>query len=122
MIVALWITAVLLTIVYLFSGVVKVVRSRAQLEPMMGWVAAATTWQVKVVGILEVLGAIGVILPLATGIAPVVTAIAAICLALVQVVAIPIHVRRKDTLASMSFNVVLLLLAVAVAVLRFATL
>ncbi len=122
MLIALSITAALLTIVYLLSGGAKVLRSRTQLEPMMAWVKGATAWQVKVVGGLEVLGALGVILPLATGIAPVVTAIAALCLALVQVVAIPIHVRLKDPVRTMSFNFILLLLAIAVAVLRFVTL
>ncbi len=122
MLIALSITAALLTFVYLFSGGAKVLRSRAQLEPTMKWVRGATAWQVKVVGVLEVLGALGVILPLATGIVPVITAIAAICLGLVQVVAIPIHLRMKDPARVLSFNVVLLLLAVAVAVLRFVTL
>jgi hypothetical protein len=118
---ALWITAVLLTVVYLGSGGVKVIRSRTQLEPQMAWVKGATGWQVKVVGALEVLGALGVILPLATGIAPILTAVAALCLALVQVVAIPVHVRIKE-LRSLPVNILLLLLAVAVAVLGFVTL
>lgn len=121
MTITLWITAILLALVYLGSGGVKVVRSRAQLEGRMSWVKGATNWQVKAVGVLEVLGALGVILPLATGIAPVVTAIAALCLALVQVVAIPVHLRIRDT-RSLPVNVLLLLLAVAVAVLRLVTL
>ena len=121
MIVALWVTAILLTLVYLGAGGTKLARSREQLEPRMGWVTHATNGQVKLVGALEVLGALGVILPLATGIAPVLTAVAAICLVLVQVVATVIHVRMKDT-KSLPANVILLLLAVAVAVLRFATL
>lgn len=76
------------------------------------------------VGALKVLGALGVILSLANGIAPVFTAVAALCLAVVQVVATVIDVRLKDT-TSLPVNVILLLLllllAIAVAVLRFAT-
>ncbi len=121
MTIALWITAVLLTLLYLGSGGVKVVRSRERLQPMMAWVKDAAAWQVKVVGALEVLGALGVILPLATGIVPVLTAIAAICLALIQVVAIPIHLRMNDA-KSLPGNAAILLLAVAVAVLRLLTL
>ncbi len=118
---ALWITAILLALVYLGSGGVKVARSRTRLEGQMSWVKGATGWQVKVVGVLEVLGSLGVILPLASGIAPVMTAISALCLALVQVVAIPVHLRIRD-LRSLPVNVILLLLAVAVAVLRLVTL
>ncbi len=122
MTVALWITAVLLTVLYLGSGGLKVVRSQAQLKDQMVWTTHARAWQVKVVGALEVLGALGVILPLATGIAPVLTAVAALCLVAVQVVALIVHVRIKDVTPGLALNVFLLLLAVAVAVLRFVTL
>ncbi|MCU1413988.1 MAG: DoxX family protein [Microbacteriaceae bacterium] len=122
MTIALWITAALLTVLYLGSGGIKVVRSQAQLKDQMIWTTHASAWQVKLVGALEVLGALGVILPLATGIAPIVTAIAALCLALVQVVALIVHVRIKDVTPQLALNVFLLLLAVAVAVLRFVTL
>jgi hypothetical protein len=121
MTIALWITAALLTLLYLGSGGIKVVRSQAQLKDVMIWTTHASAWQVKTVGALEVLGALGVILPLATGIAPVVTAIAALCLALVQVVALIVHVRIKDVSPQLSLNVFLLLLAIAVAVLRLVT-
>ncbi|MES2171038.1 MAG: DoxX family protein [Actinomycetota bacterium] len=118
MTIALWITAVLLTVLYLGSGGVKVVRSQAQLKDAMIWTTHASAWQVKTVGALELLGALGVILPLATGIVPVLTAVAALCLALVQVVALVVHVRIKDVTPQLSLNVFLLLLAVAVAILR----
>jgi hypothetical protein len=122
MTIALWITAILLAFLYLFSGGMKVVRSRPQLEDMMVWVKSARIWQVRMIGALEVLGALGLVLPLATNIAPVLTAVAAICLVLVQLVAIPVHFRVKDVGPQLTLNVVLLLLAIAVAVLRFATL
>ena len=121
MLIALWITAILLTLAYLGAGGTKVVRKHEALREVMPWTTHASTVQVKVVGTLELLGALGVILPLVTGIAPVVTAIAAVCLALVQVVAIGIHIRLHDV-KSLPANVLLLLLAVAVAVLRALTL
>ena len=117
MLIALWITAALLTLAYLGAGGTKVVRSQRALADVMPWTTHASAVQVKIVGALELLGALGVILPLATGLAPVITAIAAVCLALVQVVAIGIHIRLHDT-KSLPANVLLLLLAVAVAVLR----
>ena len=120
MIVALWITAALLSLAYLATGVMKLARTRAQLAPQLLWVTDARAWQVKTIGVLEVLGSAGVLLPLATGIAPVVTAVAAFCLALLQVFAIPVHLRIHDRRA-VPLNVFLLLLALAVAVLRLRT-
>jgi hypothetical protein len=121
MIIALWITAIFLTLVYVLSGVSKTFRSKAALQPQMAYVEDFAAWQVKAIGVVELLGALGVILPLATGIAPVVTAIAAIGLVLVQVVAVAVHVRRNEG-KSVPVNLALLLLAAAVVVLRFATL
>ena len=65
------------------------------------------------------LGAIGLILPQATGIAPILTPIAALGLVAVQVGAITVHVRRKETKV-LPVNIVLLLLALFVAIGRFA--
>ena len=110
---ALWITAILLTVVYLMAGGIKVVRSKAQLQPMMPWVEDFTEPQVTVIGALGLLGALGVILPLASGIAPV-----AIGLVLLQIGAITVHVRRGE-LSSLGVNVFLLVLAAAVAILGF---
>jgi hypothetical protein len=53
----------LLVTVFGVFGTVKLVRSRAQLEPHMSWVAHATDRQVKTIGALEVAGAAGVALP-----------------------------------------------------------
>jgi hypothetical protein len=121
MIIALWITGILLTLLYLLSGAMKAFRSKAALQPRMAYVEDFAAWQVKAIGVVEILGALGVLLPLVTGIAPVVTGIAAIGLVIVQVVAIVVHVRRKEG-KSIPINIVLLLLAVVVAVLRFITL
>jgi len=119
--IALWITAILLALVYLGAGGMKTFRSKAALQPNMAYVEDFTAWQVKAIGIVELIGALGVILPLVTGIAPVLTAVAAIGLAVVQIVAAVVHIRRGEA-RSTPVNGVLLLLAVAVAVLRFVTL
>ena len=115
---ALWITAILLTLVYIMAGGIKVVRSKAQLQLMMPWVEDFSEPQVTLIGALGLLGALGVILPLATGIAPVFTPIAAIGLVLLQIGAITVHVRRGER-SSLGVNFFLLVLAAAVAVLGF---
>lgn len=116
MLVALWITAALLTLAYLLAGSMKTFTSREALQPRMAYVEDFSAGQVKTIGIVEMLGALGVILPLATGVAPILTVIAAIGLVLVQVGAIIVHVRRAEQKA-IGANIVLLLLAAAVATL-----
>jgi hypothetical protein len=68
--VAYWVIAALLAAVYVFGGAKKLLQSQDQLRPMMGWVDAMPMPLVRTIGLLEVLGAVGVILPPLTGIAP----------------------------------------------------
>jgi hypothetical protein len=97
LLIAYWIVAALLAIFYLYSGGAKVVRSKAKLQPMMGWVERTPTWAIKAIGILEVLGAIGLILPPLTGIAPGLAIAAAIGFVLVQIGGIIVHLSRGES-------------------------
>lgn len=116
--ITVWIVSGLLALLYLFTGGAKVFRSKAALAPTMSWTRSASPAIIKVVGILELLGAIGLILPWLTGIAPILTPIAATGLVLLQAVAIVIHIRIGEA-KSTPFNATLLLLAAFVAVFRF---
>lgn len=119
MTIAYWITAGLLAFVYLMSGGMKVVRNKdALVASGQNWAKNVNPALPKVVGLLEVLGAVGVIVPPLTGFAVVLAPVAAIGLALVQVVAIVVHIRLGET-KQLAVNVVLLVLAIAVAVLAF---
>lgn len=108
--IAYWVVAGLLALLYLYSGGMKVFRSREQLLPMMGWVADTPLRAVRAIGILEVLGAIGLILPPLTGIAPWLATAAATGLTLVQIGGIVLHLRRGEA-RLIAFNIVLLVLA-----------
>ena len=117
--VALWIAAILLAVAFLAAGVLKVTQTREQLkEKGLAWVDSFTDGQVKAIGAVEALGAIGLILPAVTGIAPVLVPLAALGLALTMVGAIITHVRRKEN-ALIAAPLVLLLLAAFVAWGRF---
>ncbi|MEV5716583.1 DoxX family protein [Amycolatopsis mediterranei] len=119
--VVLWIAAGLLAVMYLFAGGMKLATPREKLleNPNMGWATDFSAAAVKGIGAVEVLGALGLILPRALDIAPVLTPLAATGLVLVQAGAIVVHARRKETKA-LPMNVVLLVLAAFVAVGRFA--
>ncbi|WP_371525579.1 DoxX family protein [Streptomyces sp. NBC_01283] len=109
--IAYWIVAGLLALFYLYGGGVKVVRSREQLQPMMAWVDSTPMPFVRVIGVTEVLGAIGLILPPLTGIAPWPALAAAIGFVVLQIGATRVHLRRGDR--DIALNITLLLTASA---------
>jgi uncharacterized membrane protein len=112
--VAYWIVAALLAVLYLYSGGIKVVRSKDQLRPMMAWVDSMPLWLVRTVGVLEVLGALGLILPPLTGIAEGLALAAAVGLVAIQVGGITVHLRRGE-IKVIGLNIALLLMAAAAA-------
>ncbi len=96
MVVAYWIVAGVLCLFFLYAGAIKLVRSRTQLEPMMKWVDTVPMPVVRLIGTLEVLGAIGLILPPLTGVAPGLAIAAAVGLGIIQLLATGLHVRRGE--------------------------
>jgi uncharacterized membrane protein YphA (DoxX/SURF4 family) len=115
--IALWVAQVLLALVYLAAGGLKVVRPREQLVASgnLDWMKDSSDAGVKAVGLVEILGALGVILPRLTGIAPILTPIAAIGLVVVQLGALRVHLVRNER-QPLPANVFLLLLAAFAAV------
>ncbi|MBA6434815.1 DoxX family protein [Streptomyces sp. GMR22] len=107
--VAYWIVAGLLALFYLYGGGVKVIRSRDELRPMMAWVETTPMAAVRAIGVIEVLGAIGLILPPLTGIAPWLALAAAIGFVILQIGATRVHLRRGDR--QVALNITLLLAA-----------
>lgn len=111
---AYWVVAALLVLLYLFAGGKKVSQSREQLQPMMGWVDRTPMPLVRAIGTVEILGAVGLILPPLTGVAPWLAIAAAIGLVLIQVGAIAVHLSRGEA-RQIGFNIVLLVAAAATA-------
>lgn len=94
--IAYWIVAGLLAAFYVYAGGKKAVQSQEQLAPMMGWVDTVPMWLVRVIGVIEILGAAGLLLPPLTGIAPVLAVVAALGLLLLQVLAGALHLSRGE--------------------------
>ncbi|MFF5497722.1 DoxX family protein [Streptomyces aquilus] len=94
--IAYWIVAGLLALFYLYSGALKALRSRDQLRPMMAWVDRMPLPVVRVLGAVEILGAVGLLLPPLTGIAPSLAAAAAAGFVLLQIGAIAVHLTGED--------------------------
>ncbi len=114
----LWILQIILAVAFLGSGLTKVLQPREKLASTMGWVDDYSGSMVKTIGALEVIGAIGLILPWATGIAKVLTPLAALGLLVIMVGAIVTHARRKEY-PFIAVNAVLGALSLIVAIARF---
>ncbi|WP_432989797.1 DoxX family protein [Dactylosporangium sp. CA-233914] len=110
--IVLWAIAGLVAAGFLFSGVFKLALSREKYIAAQPWAADAPHWAPKVIGVLEVLGAIGVILPAAVNVAPTLVPLAATGLALVMVGAVVMHLRRDEFPALVPSGVLLILAAV----------
>ncbi|QRP49884.1 DoxX family protein [Amycolatopsis sp. FDAARGOS 1241] len=119
--IALWIAAGIAAAIYLAAGGMKLATPKEKLleNPTMGWVADFSGGMVKFIGLVEVLGAIGLILPQALGIAPVLTPLAAVGFVIIALGAIVVHGRRKEP-RGIPMNVLLLVLSAFVAIGRFA--
>ena len=113
----LLVLSVLLAAIYAAVGANKLLAPRERLlaVPGMGWVADVPMSPVRLIGVLEIAGAIGLIVPWATGILTPLTPLAAWGLAAVQVGGIRTHVRRGER-DKLMLNVLLLLAAVVVAI------
>ena len=112
--IALWIVQVLLALVFLMAGGMKIMRSKEELKENMEFVEDFSSETVRVIGVLEILGAIGVVLPALTGILPWLTPLAAVGLVLTMIGAAVTHVRREEY-PMIAINAVLLALAAFVA-------
>jgi uncharacterized membrane protein YphA (DoxX/SURF4 family) len=116
--VVVWVVQVLLAIAFAFSGFMKMTQPDKKLIERMPYVEDFPGVRIKLIGAVEFLGALGLVLPAWTGIAPVLTPIAAAGLSLTMVLAAVVHVRRKEFNA-IPINAVLFVLALFVAIMRF---
>jgi hypothetical protein len=97
----------------------KIFRTKEQLVGSgMGWAQDFSPSTIRLIGLAELLGAIGLILPAVLHIAPILVPLAAVGLALVMVGAGAVHARRKEW-PFIAVNLVLLAIAVIVAWGRF---
>lgn len=121
---ATWIVQGLLAFALLGAGGMKLAKGRKELiasGASMGWAEDFSDGGVKLIGVLEVLAAVGLVLPWALGVAPVLTPLAGLGAALLLLGAAVVHLRRGEAKA-IGAPLVLALLGVFVAVSRFGVL
>lgn len=122
--VAVWIVSGLLAAAYLAGGIAKLTQPLDRLRGSMGWVDDIPGRLVRSIGALEVLGALGLVLPKLldvvddrSGVDGTLSGLAATGLLAIQVLAVPVHLRRKEA-AMLPVNIVYAALAGFVAAAR----
>lgn len=117
--IVLWVVAGMLALAFFASGIMKLVQPKEKLAAAgMDWSEDFSAGTIKAIGALEVLAAIGLILPAVLRIAPVLVPLAAVGLVLIMIGAAITHGRRGES-QMIVVNVVLLALAAFVAWGRF---
>lgn len=112
--IGLWVAQVLLAAVFLMAGFTKLTSSPQDMVAMgMLWAENSPISLIRFIGITEVLGAIGILLPAATRIKPDLTKLAALGLAIVMVLAFGLHAFRGE-FEVLPVNVILFALAMLV--------
>jgi uncharacterized membrane protein YphA (DoxX/SURF4 family) len=90
--IGLWVAQALLAVAFIGSGMLKLVTPYEELARQMLWVQQSPAALIKFIGAVEVLGAIGLILPALTRIKPVLTPLAALGLLVIMVLAAGTHI------------------------------
>jgi uncharacterized membrane protein YphA (DoxX/SURF4 family) len=116
--IVLWIIQVLLALIFLAAGSMKLARPRLALAGQLPFVEDFSDAQVKGIGALEVLAAIGLVVPPLVHIATFLTPLAAVGLVLLMAGAAATHLRRHEP-QMLAVNGTLLILAAVVAIGRF---
>jgi uncharacterized membrane protein YphA (DoxX/SURF4 family) len=109
----LWVAQILLALLFGWAGYMKSFRPIASLAPMMAW-APEMPRLTRFIGVMEILGALGMLLPIPTGILPWLTPLAALGFIIIQVLAIGLHLRRGEARV-LPMNIVILALSIFVA-------
>lgn len=120
--IALWIGQIALAAIFTLSGALKSTQSRDRMIETGQTAAKIVPLPfMRLAGMSELVGVLGVILPWATGIARVLTPVAAAGFAVIMVLAASVHSRLREPKA-VATNVGILVVAVLVSWGRFADL
>lgn len=116
--IALWIVQGLLAVMFGMAGVMKTFQT-SKAKEQMSWAKNRSDEFIRFVGISELLGALGLILPLVTGILPWLTLLAAIGLIVIQLLAIFTEHLPKKEYNVIPVNILLIALAVFIVIGRW---
>jgi uncharacterized membrane protein YphA (DoxX/SURF4 family) len=111
--IVLWVVQILLAVMYGMAGIMKTFQT-AKAKEQMPWAKNRSETFVRFVGTAELLGALGLFLPLVTGVLPWLTPLAAVGLTMIQLLAIFTEHLPKKEYNVIPVNIVLLALSIFV--------
>ena len=94
--IALWVAQVVLFLVFAVTGLVKITMPIAQVAPVMEWVTDVPPALVRFIGVAELAGAVGVLLPALTRVRPDLAPLAALGITIVMALATVVHLTRGE--------------------------
>ena len=109
----LWATQIVLFASFVSGGVMKLSMPVARLSKMFAWTGQVSKPFLRFIGLVDLTGGLGILLPTLTQILPKLVRPAALGCTVLQVLAIGFHVRRKE-ISETPFNWFLLVLCVFV--------
>ena len=112
--IALWIVAGVFGIAYVAGGIIKLTMPYEKYAAKLGWPEDFTPGNVRFMGVVEILGGLGLVLPGLVDIAPVLVPVAASCMALYMAGAITERLRRgeyKELLGDLLFLAAMIFIA-----------
>lgn len=116
----LWILQIFLAIIFGLSGVMKSTQNREKMVSVgITGIAKVSYPVIRFIGISQLFGVLGIILPWALMIFPVLTPLTASCFAAIMLLAAPIHYKRKEYLTVVFVNITIFLASAFVAYMRF---
>ncbi len=117
----IWIVQILGAIIFFMAGIMKVMKSKAEIAETgerMAWVEDFSPNTIKIIGALELAGGLGLVFPWLLNILPILTPLAGVGLVLTMVGAAVTHLKRQEYSAIVP-NMVLLAMVAFVAYGRF---
>ena len=94
--ITLWVVQVLLAVVFLMTGAMKAFMPLNEVAKTMRWVPDVPVGLVRFIGLAELAGALGLILPSVTKIQPKLTSLAAVGLGVVALLGAILHFTRGE--------------------------
>ena len=116
--VALWAAQIFLTLVFFITGAAKLFLPMENLNELIPWTKDFSSMPVRLIGLSEIIGSLGLILPSLLRIKPQLTSLAAIGVAVVMLLATIFNISIGET-SVIGLNILLFLLATFVAWGRF---
>ncbi|MBL7829865.1 MAG: DoxX family protein [Saprospiraceae bacterium] len=112
--IALWVVQSLLAIMFLMAGANKLFQSIPELAKMLPWVTQVPEGMVRFIGISELIGGLGLLLPSILRVKPNLTPYAAIGLAVIMLFATIFHIMQGET-SVIAMPIIFMVMAVFVA-------